>query len=227
MIDLSIEVPQSVRDRLDSLSDSVLIHATEAAVEGVETALRKHFRALQRRPRRDGLRSSGFWLGTDGNSVAEQIHAGSTRPDGSAEIEIASPELAHKISGGTIKASAYGHKYLTIPANDEAVASPRGARGFNTKIMWVEHPDGGVRPALVAADNYVKTSRARSGRTRRTVTQVAARANAGSGDVLYWLVRQVTHQPMSDALPADSTLADAALDAAEDALAALVQGDAA
>ena len=223
MVDISIEIPESVLATLGDLAGGALVASTEAAVMGTEVELRNHFAGLQRRPRRDGLRSTGFWFGADGNSVAEHITGGQTNPDGTAQITIASPELGHKIKGGTIRAADYGHPYLTIPANDEAAAAPQGARSFRTRIEWVEHPDGGVRPALVAEGNYVAARRNnKTGKVSRRVTHVAARANAGADDVLFWLVRQVTHQPMADALPTQSTLDNAAFEAAEDAIAGLV-----
>ena len=89
---------------------------------------------------------------------------------------------------------------------------------------------GGVRPALVAAGNYVRTSRSRkTGEVTRKLTSDQAKANAGIGDVLFWLVRSVTHKPMADALPDGETLGDAAREAALDALDALLaeKGDAA
>lgn len=196
---------------------------TEGAAEGIETALRSHFRELQGRPRNDGLRSTGFWHGTDGDSVAEHIAAPVIHDDGSASVEIDDPRLRHKITGGTIAAKDYNKTYLTIPGNDEAAQAPQGARSFSTRIEWVEHPDGGVRPALVAAGNYVKATRSRkTGEVRRKRTSDAAKANAGIGEVLFWLVRSVTHKPMPDALPSDSELGDAAREAALDALDALL-----
>lgn len=202
---------------------------TEGAALGIEDALRDHFQELQGRPRKDGFQPTGFWFGADGNSVAEQISGHVIHNDGSASVTIDSPELRHKIDGGTIAAMDHGHKYLTIPANNEAARAPEGARSFATDIEWVPDEDGVVRPALVAAGNYVKTSRSRkTGEVKRKYTADAAKANAGIGDVLFWLVRKVTHKPMADALPDDQTLGDAARDAALDALDALLatKGDA-
>jgi hypothetical protein len=196
---------------------------TEGAAMGIEAALRDHFQELQGRPRKDGFQSSGFWFGSDGNSVAEQISGHVIHDDGTASVTIDSPELRHKIDGGTIAAKDYGHKYLTIPANNEAAQAPQGARSFAAEVEWVPHPDGGVRPALVAAGNYVRTSRSRkTGEVKRKVTHDETKANAGIGDVLFWLVRKVTHKPMADALPDDQTLGDAAREAALDALDALL-----
>ncbi len=223
-LDVHVTIPPGLDDLLAGIAAGMRQRAAEAGAVGVEAALRDHFADLQRRPRRDGLRSTGFWSGADGNSVAEQITGARSSGGGAAEVAIGSPELAHKLAGGTIRASDYGHPYLTIPANDEAAAAPQGARSFETRIQWVEHPDGGVRPALVAQGNYVRATRNRkTGAVSRRRTRVADRANAGAGDVLFWLVRQVTHQPMPDALPPDTALGEAALDAAQDAIDAMLQ----
>lgn len=224
--DISIDLPD-IAAAMQHLGDSAAITATEAAQAGIEAALRDHFRALQQRPRRDGLAPVGFWDGNRGNSVAEQIHLSPVTADAQAEIAIASPPLAHKLSGGTIKASDYGHTYLTIPATDEAAQAPQGARSFQARIAWVEHPDGGIRPALVAAANYLKRTRTRSGRTRQRHVHTPAAANAGAGDVLFWLVKQVTHHPQPDAMPEQATLDTAAYEAAQDAIDDLIAGDAA
>lgn len=201
---------------------------TQGAAMGIEAALRDHFQRLQSRSRADGLKPTGFWYDTDGNSVAEHISGHILHDDGSASVTIDSPELRHRLTGGTIKASDYGHPYLTIPANDAAAQAPQGARSFATRIAWVQHPDGGVRPALVASANYVKSTRHRDGSVSRKYRAAGSpQSNAGMGDVLFWLVRQVTHQPMPDALPSDPTLGDAARAAALDALDALTSQGAA
>lgn len=198
---VDINIPADLRATLESLAD-LERPVLEGSALGIEAALREHFAELQRRPRADGLAHTGFWSGAGGNSVAEQI-SGHKITGTTATITISDPRLAHKLTGGTIEAKDYGKKYLTIPATDEAAKAARGARSFATHIEWVEHPDGGVRPAL------------RAGNVR------------GSGSVLYWLVRSVTHQPMPDALPTDAELADAAHAAALDVIDAIIAGEAA
>lgn len=222
-ITVTVHVPSELSRDLSQLAGRARRTITEGAAMGIEAALRDHFQELQGRPRKDGFQPTGFWFGSDGNSVAEQISGHVVHGDGTASVTIDSPELRHKIDGGTIKASDYGHKYLTIPANNEAAQAAQGARSFATEIEWVAHPDGGVRPALVAAGNYVRTSRSRkTGEVRRRYTADETKANAGIGDVLFWLVRSVTHKPMADALPDDQALGDAAREAALDALDALL-----
>jgi hypothetical protein len=228
-VNVTVKIPAEVRRTLADLLGAQRT-VTEGAAMGIEAALREHFADLQQRPRMDRLRHTGFWSGTDGDSVTEHISGHVVTDDGHASVTIEDPRLRHKLEGGTIKASDYGHTYLTIPANDEAAQAAQGARSFATEIEWVAHPDGGVRPALVAAGNYVRTSRSRkTGEVRRKHVADSAKANAGIGDVLFWLVRSVTHKPMADALPSDQALGDAARDAALDALDALLatKGDAA
>ena len=225
MININVNIPDSLQQQLMHLGETAGQAAVEAAAYGVEVCLRNHFDDLQQRPRKDGLASAGFWSGARGRSVAEQITSSVAGEE--ATIAIDSAPLAHKISGGTIRAKDYGHKYLTIPANDQAVLAPQGARSFQTKIMWVEHPDGGLRPALVAASHYATARRGRDGRVRRRLAADPAKAKVGAGDVLYWLVREVTHHPMADAMPTAERVDTAAYDAAQDAINSLLAGGAA
>lgn len=223
MINITVTIPDAARSVLTDLQ-SLRRPVAEGAAIGVERCLRDWFAELQRRPRQDGLKPSGFWSGADGNDVAGQIADPVINDDGTGEVVITSPALAHKLSGGTIKAADYGHPYLTLPANDEAVSAPQGARSFQTRIAWVEHPDGGLRPALVAAANYARETKHRDGTRSRKGTRNAAKANVGMDDVLFWLVKSVTHRPMPDALPTQASLDEAAKSAALDVIDALLGG---
>jgi len=200
-MDVTVTIPPELRRTLDSLAD-LNQPVLEGAAMGIESILREHFKMLQSRPRKDGLRSVGFWDGVDGKSVSENISE-HTISGNTATVSIEDNRLIHRMTGGTIKASDYGHTYLTLPATDEAAKADRGARSFTTHISWEEHPDGGVRPALVSG------------------------TDRGSGSVLYWLVRSVTHKAMPDALPSDRDLSDAAYEAALDVIDALINGEAA
>jgi len=207
---------------------------TEGAAMGMETALLRHFLALQQKPRADKLQPVNFWIGTDGNSIAEHIEGSGKlgneenpahiiHDDGHASVTIDDPRLRHKLEGGVIKASDYGHPYLTIPNTDAAARAAQGARSFVTHIEWVPHPDGGVRPALVSGkkpsnENFAGFEMTEFGTTGRRKTK----DGSDESTVLYWLVRQVSHKPMPSALPSDSVLNEAARDAALDALDALI-----
>ena len=200
-VTVTVQIPKEIAADLRRAAQARRT-VTEGAAMGVEAALREHFATLQRAPRKDGLRPVGFWSGVDGNSVAEQISGHVIHDDGRASVEIDSAPLRFKLTGGTIAAKDYGKTYLTIPATDAAARAPQGARSFTSHIAWVDHPDGGVRPALVAGP------------------RPAGKVDAGT--VLFWLVRSTTHDPMPEALPSAEHLADAAREAALDALDALL-----
>lgn len=222
-VSVTVHVPEALWRALGGLQ-AVRRPVTEGAAAGAEAALHDHFAELQRRPRADGLGHVGFWSGNRGNSIAEQIGEPVIADDGHASVSIDDARLAHKLAGGTIDAADYGHTYLTIPANDAAAQAPAGARSFETRIAWMPHPDGGLRPSLVAGADYARETRHRDGTRTRKRTASEAKANAGMGEVLYWLVKRVTHEPMPDALPTDDALGDAALAAARDAIDALLAG---
>lgn len=216
MIDLSakITIPKNLQADLKRLA-TLQRPITQAAAQGIEEALHDHFRMLQTRPRRDGLAHVGFWSSADGHSVREQIGAHRLHSDGRASVTIDDPRLAHKLTGGTIKASDYQKTYLTIPATDAAAKAIQGARQFESHLAWVPHPDGGLRPALVQGP---RPPRRQPGQPRTPRTPPTA------SQVLYWLVRQVTHKPQDDALPTQSALESAAHTAALDALDTLLGG---
>ena len=209
-VKLTISIPPDLQRDLQAVSDSKPA-ILKVVAHTIENVLLDHFMELQGRPRADGFTPCNFWDGDDTTSVSAKI--GDPEINGDiAVIPIDSPELYHKLHGGTVK--PVGHPYLTIPATDEAAHAPQGARSFQTHIEWVLHPDGGMRPALVSDANYAKEDR--SG--KRRVTHNQDKANTGSGDVLFWLVHQVTHRPMPDALPSETVLADASRDAALDTI---------
>ncbi|HOR69064.1 MAG TPA: hypothetical protein PLY53_15750 [Planctomycetota bacterium] len=212
-IKVSIDVPADLRRKLADLLGAQRT-VTEGAAMGIENALRDHFAKLQRRPRRDGFRHTGFWSGADGNSVAEQITGHVVHDDARASVTIESAPLIHKLAGGTIRAEDHGKTYLTIPATDAAAQAPQGARSFAAHIKWARHPDGGVRPALVAGERPQRENGRR--RTR-------GKGAGAAPQVLFWLVKAVTHQPQPDALPDDRTLGDAAREGALDALEVLLR----
>ena len=221
-VSVTVQIPKEIAADLRRAAQARRT-VTEGAAMGVEAALREHFATLQRAPRKDGLRPVGFWSGVDGNSVAEQISGHVIHDDGRASVEIDSAPLRHKLDGGTVAAADYGHKYLTIPATDAAARAPQGARSFSSHIEWVAHPDGGVRPALVAGGKRAKAGGKRAKAGGKRAKAGAARVTAGA--VLFWLVRSVTHEPMPEALPGAEALADAARDAALDALDALLASE--
>ena len=204
-VNVTVQFPAELERDLNALAGGRRA-VTEHIANTIEELLRDHFQELQGHPRSDGLKSTGFWFGGK-KSVVSKIGDHVFHNDSSATITIDSPELRHKLDGGLIKASDHGHPYLTLPATDAAAQADQGARSFATHIEWLPHPDGGIRPALVL------------GEKRRTGEK---KTDGTASEALFWLVRQVSHKPMPEALPSDGTIGDASREAALDAIDALL-----
>lgn len=170
----------------------------KVAARGLSNVARDHFDDLDRtRTNRLGGRRTHFW-----RAVRRSVQAPAVR--GSVGVVgINHVGIRQRIDGGVIR--PVKGKYLTIPARARAYG--RTAREFDATFEIV---DG--RPALV--ENLVSRVRVskKTGKVLGTTTE--------GGDVLFWLVRKVTQKPDPNALPSDAALADGAVQALRDYIAA-------
>jgi hypothetical protein len=144
----------------------------------LEYSLRRHFLSRNAQGNAKGWPTKNFWTREGANKTAlTEI------TDNSATVSVASPAIAHKITGGTITPKR--GRALAIPATARAYAagSPREGRWAHGELFLVK-PKGGH--AFLATRN---------------------------GDAIeaqYWLVGSVTQAPDPQALP-DSAVTAAEL----------------
>lgn len=93
---------------------------TEAAAQATVVELQKHFLARNREPNKRGWTKQNFWTKEGRNKTAID-----DLQDTRAIVAVASPAVAHKFTGGTIKPKR--GKYLAQPLTDRAyqAGSPR------------------------------------------------------------------------------------------------------
>lgn len=163
---------------------------TEAVAQSTVVELQKHFLARNREPNKRGWTKQNFWSkeGREKTALADL-------QDSRAEVAVASPAIAHKFTGGTIRPKR--GKYLSIPVSEEAyeAGSPREG-GIDGLFLMI----AGGRAYLAA----------RSGTGMSTTT------------VHYLLKSSVTHAPDPRTLPEPQTLATAAEKAGARALRTLL-----
>lgn len=206
-----------------------------AAQMGVANELRAHFDRRDSEPNKMGWPSRNFWIG-----IAERVVAESSQvTDSSATVTVASPELAHKITGGTITAKRGGS--LTLPASAEAYSagSPREGNTPALRVALVFDPQYDCyRAALVAAVDYLREVRSgkqagvlvRAKQSKLTVgedgsvKQSKSNATQGLDTVWYWLVKSVTQAADPRALPDPAMLETAVREAANDWLESIMGG---
>ena len=201
---------------------------------GVANELRAHFDRRDSEPNQMGWPSRNFWIGIAERVVAEADAV----TDTSAAVSIASPELAHKISGGTITPKR--GRFLSMPASAEAYAAGSPREGNTPDLMFAFVADDvGYRPALVAAVDYLRVvaKGKQAGaivRTKKGKISVGEdgtfkekkgqRAELGKGNVWYWLIKSATQAADPRALPEPEMLAVAAQEAANDWLDSIMGG---
>lgn len=176
----------------------------KVAARGLSNVARDHFDDLDRtRPNRLGGRRTHFW-----RAVRRSVQAPAVR--GSAGVVgINHVGIRQRIEGGVIR--PVRRKFLTIPARSEAYG--RTAREFSN--LHFEITDQG--PALVES----LVTRIRLGRAGKNGQRGAVKSLGESGGaVMFWLVRKVTQKPDPNALPSDAALADGAVQALRDYIAA-------
>ena len=202
--------------------------------QGIANELIAHFDQRNTEPNKNNWPKRNFWAG-----IADRVVAASKAvTNTSAEVSVASPELAHKITGGRIEPQR--GSALAIPASAEAYAagSPRegGAPNLEVKLIMTGR---GLVPALVAAVDYqrqVQRGRrtgefVRAKGAKRGVDEFgqvfgtkAQKADFGKGSVWYWLEPYVDQEADPRAMPSDDALGAAAQSAADDWLDSIMGG---
>lgn len=164
---------------------------TEAVAQSTVVELQKHFLARNREPNKRGWTKANFWSkeGREKTALADL-------QDSRAEVAVASPAIAHKFTGGTIRPKR--GKYLAIPLTAEAYKAGSPREGAMSGLVFAGGYRGGAA-FLGRRDGQF------GGLTRH-----------------YLLVRSVTHAPDPRTLPEPQTLATAAEKAARTALRVLL-----
>jgi phage gpG-like protein len=171
----------------------------------LEIELRKHFAELDRKPNSMGWPKRHFW----NRQVRSKVALTEVTAD-RAMVTIDSPELVHRIQGGTIRPKRA--KTLAIPANAEAyrAGSPREANV--DQLDYLPLHQGNLVGALI--------------RRFQTIIKKTKKGYSGKevgGEVWYWLVRSVTTKPHPEELPDRAILGAHILSEARNVLARILR----
>lgn len=134
-----------------------------------------------------------------------------------AVVSITQTGFRQRLKGGTIKAgqNGSGRKFLTIPEDDEAIGKRAGEfKDLRLERNVINPRTGALMWALVRNMSTPITMRRRvqkDGSIKTTITpgKVIGRA----GEVMYWLVRQVTQRADPTVLPHAEQMSGRAIDA--------------
>lgn len=170
----------------------------------LEVNLRAHFTHRDAEGNKQGWPSRHFWARAVRDKTALTLVT-----DSLAVVTIDSPELAHKITGGTITPKR--GKSLAMPANAQAykLGSPReSGRDFQFLPLY----QGNLVGALINPETY-------------TIGKKKGKADGKmrGGEVMYWLVRSVNQPDDPNALPDEASLFAGVLQTARDYLARMLR----
>lgn len=124
----------------------------------------------QSKPNKMGWPRSNFW-----NRRVARKTALTSVTQSEAVVTVASPELIHRIEGGTVTPKR--GKTLAIPPNGQAYKLG-GPRASGRDFQFLLLAQGNLVGALLKPEQYRTKDRQMIG-----------------GEVMYWLVRKVTHKP--------------------------------
>lgn len=149
----------------------------------LEVELRAVYREINAKPNKMGWPKKNFWK----RNVADKIALTSV-DQRQATVTIASPELMHKITGGTVTAKR--SKTLAIPANAEAYRLG-GPRASGKDFQFLLLAQGNLVGALLKPQTFSVGK-----------TKGSGDGKMSGGEVMYWLVRKVTHKADPSVNPA-------------------------
>lgn len=183
------------RNRLNAIG-AVLEHPADMLQESagrVRRVLRQHFTERDKTGNKLGGKRTHFWAQFAHSTEVGQV------TDTTADVDIGDPlhQLAHKISGGTIRAKTpwpfSGFLLLTIPVHPAAYGRrAKELRQDGIKLTFIGSARGGILGNLAR--------------------------NAAEDEIYYACVPSVTHEPDLEALPPGEDMETAALEGAEDYL---------
>lgn len=182
-----------------NIGDSRVIVA--ACAKRLEKELRDHFAALDKKPNSMGWPKRHFW-----NRQVRSRIALTNISSTSATVSIASPELVHRIQGGTIRPKR--GKTLAIPANAEAYKAGSPREASVDQLDYIPLHQGNLVGALIRRFQSI-IKKTKKGTTGKMI----------GGDVWYWLVRSVNTKPHPEELPDNAILSTAIADEARKVIA--------
>ena len=157
-----------------------------ALAKTVEVEMRKHWRQVNgRRPNRQGLFRSNFWMRHGYDQTAALSSA-----ETSAVVRVGDGAMRYQVEGGVIRPLA-GKKGLTIPKTNEAKRAG-SARNFPRALQWIPTPGYGGLIAMLIDIPIFGVRRRRDG----------SRATKREGTIQYYVVPQVSKGADSTILPA-------------------------
>lgn len=233
-LSVSIDTPR-LRAAAEVLGSPARIVAAGAG--GVARLQRSHFQTRNSEGNAKGWPSSNFF--TREGVRRTSVDRASITPT-SAEVVVASRQMAFRARGGTVTPKR--GRYLALPATAEAyrAGSPRERGAGELVFALARHPEGGMRPALVrqftesegavllAKAQRVEGAKSAKGRDRASAALDKARAKierlGKQLEVQYWLVRKASIPADTRILPPQMILDLEAASAAEDYIRSRIAG---
>ncbi len=181
MIDINSEIADAITPELTRIAREVGRPRRVLAACGreLEQQVKKHFTMRDATPNAKGFPRKHFWANMRKHTAMTEL------TDTRAVVSIDSPELAHKLEGGTIVPKRA--KALSIPLSGDAYKAG-SASLFPRPLTMVNRP--GKPPLLVETGVIGKSKK---------------------WHIHYILLKSVTHRPDPDALPKPETISQAVL----------------
>ena len=161
-----------------------------AGGKALEKCVKQHFLERDKEPSPHGWPKQHFWVrkGRNNTQLTEIT-------SNSATVSIASPEIAHRLYGGTI-----------TPKRGKMLALPLTAKAYSSGSPR----EGGI-PGL-----FLLARKGKYGRAFLAIKK--GKGKNATIEVQYLLIKSVTHQPDPNTLPTAQALSQAVIPAVESAL---------